>query len=247
MTRRARCRGTKQRVSDEKKECPDALGFVTANLAELKESLPRLIDRVRELAYASGRGGQLVSLLPDPDAERERIESLVTYLERFGRADTRPTAALDLGRVLEAALDLVGGEIARRGRLVKRFAPAPRVLATERQLGQLFLSLLINAAQALPAGQVDDNRVEVCLDTRADGWARVAIEDSGHGIPEDLLPHIFEPFFSTKRGAGAGIGLAIVRDTIQSLGGGISVASKVGHGARFEIALPPAPPTAQPE
>lgn len=227
-------------VADDNKPPEDALEFVTANLAELTRSLPQLAERLRALAHAQGRGGELTQL-PDSEAEQKRIEAFVSYLKMFGRADSRPATPLPPAALLDAALDYAGGEITRRARLIKRYDAAPRVLATERQLGQVFLSLLINAAQALPEGHVDDNRVEVRVDTGPDGWARIELEDSGHGIPEDLLPRIFDPFFSTKRGAGAGIGLAIVRDTIQSLGGRLSVQSEVGRGTTFRIELPPAP------
>jgi len=165
----------------------------------------------------------------------------VAYLKMFGRDDTRPPRALELPALLDAALDFAGGEITRRAQLVRSYEAAPRVVASDRQLGQIFLSLLVNAAQALPEGRPDENRVEVHIGRSAEGRAVVEIEDTGHGIPEDILPRIFDPFFSTKRGAGAGIGLALVRDIVQSLGGTITVESRVGRGARFRVELPAAP------
>ena len=143
--------------------------------------------------------------------------------------------------VLEQAVALARGEIAPKARVTASYLPAPLVRASSRQLGQVFVSLLINAAQAIPAGAPDAHHVGVELDTSEAGWARVAIADTGSGISAEVLPRIFEPLFSTKRGAGMGIGLAIVREVVEGLGGRISIESEPGHGTLFIIELPPEP------
>ena len=73
------------------------------------------------------------------------------------------------------------------------------------------------------------------------GWARIAIADTGVGIAPDVLPHIFDALYSTKRGAGMGIGLALTREIIAGLRGKISVESTPGAGTMFIVELPPAP------
>ena len=218
----------------------DELERVKAHLTALSASLPELIDRVRTLAEARG-SETLASSLPDARKEGQRLAAFGAYLDSYGRVDSRTLGPLDVREVLEEAVALAGGEIASKARVRTSYLPAPLVRANPRQLGQVFVSLLINASQALPAGRPDEHHVGVELDTSDAGWARVAIADTGSGIAADVLPHIFEPLYSTKRGAGMGIGLAIVREIVEGLGGRVSVESARGRGTLFIIELPAAP------
>jgi signal transduction histidine kinase len=212
-----------------------------AHLLALSESLPELTERVRARAEALGHTGTPVPSASDAQLEGQRLAAFAAYLDHYSRIDGRTLGPLDLRAVLEQAVALTRSEIEPKARLGVSYLPAPLVRAGSRQLGQVFVSLLINAAQALPAGRPDAHQVGVELDTSERGWARVAIADTGSGITADVLPRIFEPLFSTKRGAGMGIGLAIVREVVDDLGGRISVESEPGRGALFIIELPPAP------
>jgi signal transduction histidine kinase len=121
---------------------------------------------------------------------------------------------------------------------VKNYARIPRALANEGRLVQVFLNLLVNAAQAIPGNAPDKN--EVRLTTRLDATGQISVEicDTGSGIPEDVLPRIFDPFFTTKPvGVGTGLGLSICHSLIASVGGQIEVASELGVGTRFLITL----------
>jgi CheY-like chemotaxis protein len=114
------------------------------------------------------------------------------------------------------------------------------VEANEARLGQVFLNLIVNAAQALPDGFANKHRISVR--TRMDALGRVVaeVEDTGPGIPTELLPRLFTPFFTTKpRGVGTGLGLSICRRIVMSFGGEINVDSVVGRGTLFSVALPP--------
>lgn len=218
----------------------DRVEFVAANLTAMAATLPSLIERLRAHAAAQGRADAVEPLLP-PDAER--MAGFARYLELFGRDDARPPAPLDVATVAERVVDVTRAEIARYAQLVREIAPAPLVMATERQLGQLLVSLLLNGAQSIPAGSEvdrDNQRVILRIGHGDDGWARLEIEDSGSGIPADQVQRIFEPLYSTKRGAGAGVGLAIVRDTVAALGGRLAVKSEPGRGSCFRVELPPA-------
>lgn len=225
----------------------DALERLRAQLLALAESLPAVIERAKARAEAiveaEGRPVLVTPPLIDAETERQRLLSFAAYLEQYGRFDSRPAGPIAVRDVLEQALALTRGEIEHKARFVASFGRAPLVLASPRQLGQVFVSLLVNAAQAIPERAPDKHKVAVELDTTPAGWARIAIADTGVGISADMLPAIFEPQVSTKRGAGMGMGLAIVREIVSDLGGYIHVESYLGSGSLFTIELPPARPT----
>jgi len=131
-------------------------------------------------------------------------------------------------------------EIRHRARLCKVLAEVPLVEANEARLGQVFLSLLLNAAQAIPEGEAD--RHEVRLATRTDGRGNAVVEvtDTGTGIAPEDLPRVFDPFFTTKGLERTGLGLAMSLGTVKSLGGEITVCSVAGQGTTFRVVLRPA-------
>lgn len=214
----------------------DELARVKARLTSLSKALPELIERVNGLAEAHGRPVEL----PDAEREGQRLAAFGAYLDHYGRVGNETVGPLDVGDVLAEAVALARGELDGKAQVSTSFGEAPLVRANRRQLGQVFVSLLINAAQALPAGARDDHEVGIELDTSEGGAARVVIADTGPGIAPELLTHIFEPLYSTKRGAGMGIGLAIVREIVESLGGTVSVESALGRGTIFAVELPAA-------
>jgi two-component system, NtrC family, sensor kinase len=182
----------------------------------------------------------VASSLPDAKNASERLLGLLAYIEQYTRVDARTFGPVDIRPVLEEAVALTRAEIQRRGRVGVSYLDAPLVRGNPRQLGHVLVALLINAAQSLPDGAPADNYVAAELDTNDEGWARVAIADSGSGIAPEDVAHIFEPLYSTKRGAGMGVGLAAVREIITGLGGRISVETVPGSGTLFIVELPPA-------
>jgi CheY-like chemotaxis protein len=113
------------------------------------------------------------------------------------------------------------------------------VHASEARLGQVFLNLIVNAAQAIPEGQADQN--EIRLVTRRGEGDHVVVEviDTGPGISPDVLPRLFTPFFTTKPvGVGTGLGLSICRRLVSAIGGEITVETEVGKGTTFRVTLP---------
>jgi CheY-like chemotaxis protein len=132
-------------------------------------------------------------------------------------------------------------EIVHRARLVRELGDVPPVEANEARLGQVFLNLLVNAAQSIPEGACAKNEVRVTASTDSEGFAVVEVSDTGTGIPSEILPRIFDPFFTSKAmGQGTGLGLSISLGTIKSLGGTIEAESRLGHGSSFRVRLPPA-------
>ena len=115
--------------------------------------------------------------------------------------------------------------------------------ANEARLVQVFLNLLVNAAQALPDGHAEENEIRVTTDPGADGSVIVEVSDTGTGIPPEVMERLFEPFFTTKAiGQGTGLGLPICRNIVEGLGGRITVQSELGKGSTFRVTLPAAQP-----
>jgi CheY-like chemotaxis protein len=166
----------------------------------------------------------------------------VRDLKTFSRVDGDHRARIDLRAVIESSINLAFNEIRYRARLVEDYGAPPPVLANEARLGQVFLNLLVNAAQAIPEGHVDENEIRVTTRTDERGRAVVEIRDSGAGIPRESLGHIFEPFFTTKpRGEGTGLGLSICRNIVAALQGEILIEGAAGGGTVVRVVLPAAP------
>jgi signal transduction histidine kinase len=217
----------------------DRLGELAERLRSMAARYPELAARTRELAARAGCLPEVEPPLAEAKRGAERYRLLAQQLERFGRGIEQP-AEVDLRRLLDQVLELCGDEIKYRASLIRRIDKTPPVRADERQLAHVFFNLVINAVQAIPDGKPAQNRIEVAAATSPGGWAIVEIRDTGNGIPKDVLPRIFDPFFSTKPVDGSGVGLAICQSTVNDLGGSITVHSEVGRGTTFRVSLPPA-------
>ena len=156
------------------------------------------------------------------------------------------TTPVDVARVIEFAVKLAHGEIHHRARLVRDFGAVPTVRGSEALLGQVFVALLANAAQAFAKSDPHANVIHLATDADADGNVVVEIADNGPGIPADVLPRIWDPFFTTKEvGEGTGLGLSIVHELVERQGGTIEVTTQVGAGTTFTVTLPRRAPEAR--
>lgn len=125
-----------------------------------------------------------------------------------------------------------------RAELLRHRGDVPPAAGQESRLVQVFVNLLTNAAQAIPAGDPAKNLIEVTTARLPDGRICVSVADTGGGIAPDHLPRLFDPFFTTKPvGEGTGLGLSICQGIIHGLGGEIRAHSRVGEGSRFEVLL----------
>ncbi len=163
-----------------------------------------------------------------------RISNIVSELKNFSRADSGQWEWTDLHTGLESTLHIVWNEIKYHCTLAKAYGKLPQVYCIPSQINQVFLALLINAAQAIP------EKGEITISTgQSAREVFVAIADTGPGIPADTLPHLFEPFFTTKPvGTGTGLGLSIAYGIVQTHGGRIEVETTVGKGTTFTVWLP---------
>jgi signal transduction histidine kinase len=173
-----------------------------------------------------------------------RACTIVGELGNFSRVDDEQLSPVSLADVLERALTLSRNETKYRARISLDLQEIPLVRAHEGRLTQVFLNLLINAAQAIEEGDPERNEIQVRL--WQDGDEVLAeVKDTGKGIDPADLPYVFEPFFTTKeRGVGTGLGLSISNNIVTSLGGRLEVDSAVGCGTRFVLRLPVAEPLA---
>jgi PAS domain S-box-containing protein len=224
-------------------EINNPLAYVVGNLGIMAEELA---DLQREVT--PGRLHDLEACLKDTQDGAERVRRIVRDLKAFSRVDEDRREVLDVRDAIEAAVHLAWNEVRHRARLVRDFASVPMVEANESRLAQVFVNLLINAAQAIPEGHVDQH--DITIRTLQDGHARVVIEvqDTGAGMAPDVLARVFDPFFTTKPvGVGTGLGLSICHGIIAALGGTIEVESQPGHGTLVRITLKPAEVRKEPE
>jgi signal transduction histidine kinase len=217
-------------------EINNPLAVVMANVQFLDE----LLQEVAHLIGPAQRA-ELGGILEDTVDGLSRIRRIVRDLGTFSRAGERDElAAINVRTVLEAALNLARNQVGQRATLVRDYRPAPLVLASEPRLAQVFLNLLVNAAQAIPEGAHESNEIHVRTGTDERGQAFVEVSDSGVGIPVEHLPRLFDPFFTTKaQGEGTGLGLSICHGIVSELGGEITVDSQPGQGSTFRVTLPP--------
>ena len=232
-------------------EMNNPLQCVSGNLDFLAQELAELVGAAHEIgsppsldevpARAAELGRRLRDMEPVLGEMREgaaRIRTIVRDLRSFARVKDDPRDAIDLAGVVDAAIGFAWNELRHRARLVKRYEPLPPIVTSGARLGQVVLNLLVNAAQAIAVGSAAANEIRVRI--FADGGrACVEIEDTGVGIPEEILPRIFDPFFTTKPvGHGSGLGLTVCSNLLRDMDGDIVVRSRVGHGSTFRISVP---------
>jgi PAS domain S-box-containing protein len=167
----------------------------------------------------------------------ERVAAIVRDLRSFGRYEDEPPGPVDLARVFETAIGITAHEVRPRAHLRREHGVLPAVLGVSTRLEQVFVNLLLNAAYAIGEERADG---EIIISaTVRDVDVVVAIIDNGSGIPAELLPRIFEPFVTTRRGStGVGLGLSICRDIVARWGGQIEATSELGQGATLRVTLP---------
>jgi PAS domain S-box-containing protein len=226
-----------------------SIGTLAAGVAhEINNPLASILSSVEfalEELPRDGADPEVLRALHDARDGGVRVREIVRDLRTFSRPVDEVQEALDPRAVLQSAVGLASSEIRHRAQLVVDAGAVPRVAASGSRLGQVFLNLLINAAQAIPEGHVADNTVRARTSTSPDGRAVVEISDTGAGIAPEALSRIFDPFFTTKPpGVGTGLGLSICHGIVTRLGGTISVESAPGKGSTFRVSLPPAGPAA---
>jgi signal transduction histidine kinase/CheY-like chemotaxis protein len=207
-------------------EINNPLGYLSANVELIGSELDALEKPETETLLREARHGI------------NRIHTVVRSLMTFSRIEPTHREPLDLNRVLEVAINIAHNEIRTRAKLVRNFKPLPMVDGNAAALGQVFVNLLLNAAQAIPTGGAVNH--EIAITTRVDAASNVVIEvrDTGRGIPRGVGAKVFEAFVTTKpAGAGPGLGLSVCRNLVHAAGGDITFESEPGKTV-FRVVLP---------
>jgi len=221
-----------------RRESLAAVGEFAASLAhEVRNPLTAIrLDLERARGHAA-EPGRAVELMDAALREINRLDASVTDALRLARSGRLTLAPLDLREPLAAAFRVAEPRFAERGADLRRLAlpDAPvRMAGDAGLLEQLFLNLLLNAAQALgPGAQAG---VEL---TAGGGRLCVAVWDRGRGIPPEVMERVFEPFYSTSAD-GTGLGLPIARRIAEAHGGELAIESTPGKGTIVRVTLPAA-------
>lgn len=238
-------------------EINNPLGFIRSNLSTLKNYTDNLLSlvaayekvdsllqnhpEIRDHISKAKRETDLDFLTEDVHnliAESlegaDRVRRIVQDLQDFSRVDADEWQRVDIRSCLESTINMAWNEIRNKADLIRDFGSVPMIECIPSRLNQVFMSLLVNAAQAIT------ERGKITISTR---WhnndVEIAIADTGQGIPADILPKVFDPFFTTKPvGKGTGLGLSVSYGIIRDHGGNIEVVSEPGVGTTFTIRLP---------
>ena len=207
-------------------------------LASVIANLDMALQDLVTLAETAKLPPDLSDEIKDARGAADRVREIVRDLKIFSRGDEDRHGPVDVEHVLESTLRMAWNELRHRAKVVKHYTKVPNVDAHESRLGQVFLNLIINAAHAIPAGNYDTNEIRISTSLDPHGRVVVDIADTGTGIPVEVRPRLFTPFFSTKPiGVGTGLGLAISHRIITQFGGTITFDTEVGKGTTFHITL----------
>ena len=225
-------------------EVNNPLTVIIGNSEFMDEELMDLRADARDLGVAGAATDQrfaaVADALHDLQTAAGRIDRIVSDIRAFARPAPPSRGQIDVVRCVEWALRTTSHEFRTRARLLLDLRPMPPVEGDEAKLGQVVINLLMNAAQAIPAGASD--RHEVAVTTRLEGdEVVIEVRDTGMGIPPEVIGRVFEPFFTTKPvGEGTGLGLSISHGIVRAIGGDLQIDSRTGGGTTVRVRVPAA-------
>jgi two-component system NtrC family sensor kinase len=216
-----------------------AIGTLTSGIAhELNNPINNIVLTAEALQEDFGEldKGEAQGLIHDIIVQAERASDIVKGLLDFSRSERPELEPISILTVIDDTLKLVRNQLMLSGiQVEKEVAPeVPPISGDRKSLQQVFLNLFINSIQAMPDGG------QLIIRVRPDhGQLHIDVKDTGAGIDPSHLPHIFDPFYTTKEvGRGTGLGLSVTYGIIEKHGGHIEAHSKKGEGAEFSIVLP---------
>lgn len=231
-------------------EINNPVGYVSSNLATLQKYLA-VYEEVLDAPAGDAEGlaaikkrvnyafirSDVRNLVNESQEGIERVKTIIKDLKDFARTNTASNyLPSDIHVGLKSTLNIAHNQIKNRAQLKLEFGNLPLVECVPSQINQVFLNLLVNAAQALPV----DKEGLITIRTYSDGsFISIEVEDNGEGMSDEILHKIFDPFFTTKEaGKGTGLGLSVSQKIIQDHAGTLTASSSVGVGSVFKITLP---------
>jgi CheY-like chemotaxis protein len=186
--------------------------------------------------------GRSSSLVEESLENAERVRLIVRGLKAFSDVETVEQEVIDVRALLESAVQLAQNEIRHRAKLVTEFSDIPPINGNAGRLGEAILNVIVNAAQSIEEGNVEENSILLSCRVELNGLIEVVVRDTGCGMSRETKEKVFDPFFTTKPvGVGKGLGLFFCHNVIvNEHGGGIVIASEVDHGTTVRITLPAA-------
>jgi signal transduction histidine kinase len=213
-------------------EINNPMAFVTMNVQTLVEDMQALSPEVlpEELKI------YVDELLPTTIDGIQRVNTIVRDLQQFARGDIDTAGDFDLNTEIAAAARISNNQLKGRARLDLALGELPPLHGKARQMTQVMVNLIVNAAHAI--GERPDGSIRVTSKV-ANDRAIVEVRDNGCGMSAEVIDRVFQPFFTTKGlGKGTGLGLSVVYGIIRDHGGSITVDSEVDVGSCFRIELP---------
>lgn len=212
-------------------EINNPLAYVLANLRFVAEAMLK-----QKTLAPCGALDEVVTAIAEAQEGAERVNGIVRDLKAFARSEDTQRGPVDLHQILDSAANLAANELRHCARLVKDYSVERlTVEGSASRLGQVFLNLLVNAAQAIPEGAATHNEIRVVTRAQEDGRVLVEVRDTGPGMSPEVLKRLFTPFFTTKpKGIGTGLGLSICQKIVTAHGGEIQVRSELGRGTSFK-------------
>ena len=211
-----------------------AIGQLAAGLAhEIRNPLGSIAGAVDILERDAGSEDRRREFLTIIKKEGGRLDRLLSNLLDFAKPRQPQIQPVSIGQIVGAVVTLAGHTAERHGiELRAEVPPLPPVQGDAEQLQQVILNLTLNAIQAMPEG----GRI-VLSAGREDGAFAIRVSDEGHGIPNENLERIFDPFYTTKE-SGTGLGLAVAHQIVTQHGGRIRVERNPDRGVTFTVLLP---------
>ena len=215
-------------------ELNNPLAYVLLNMAQVRKWLKQVLA-----GSSMDVLGEALRLVEQSLDGSERMRVILGDLRTFARLDDRQSALVDVAAVMDSIIPIAEHLFRSRAVLVRDYGEVPLVRANEARLGQVFLNLVVNAAQAIPEGSLGANSIEVSIRSEDAEWVVVRVRDSGVGMPPEVLARVFDPFFTTKSADnGTGLGLSVCLNIVKGLEGTIIAESELGRGSCFSVTLP---------
>lgn len=243
-------------------EINNPIGYINSNLSTLQEYVAHLLQVIEITSNAVARSGDPAAVDELEEARRrfdldflvtdigqllvesregiDRVCKIVQDLKGFSRRDQNEDwVKADIHKGLESTLNIAWNELKYKSEVIKTLGDLPLIECLPSELNQVFLNILLNAGHAIKERGIITVNTGCSED---EIW--VSIGDDGEGIPEDVLPRIFDPFFTSRpQGGGTGLGLAISYGIVAKHHGTIEVTSVPGQGTLFLIKLPKEQPS----